>query len=51
MKILMDNKYVKDKRTWQGKKPRTIYRITERGMKEFKDYYDSLVNFIKENKV
>lgn len=47
MKVLAENRIVKIRKTFVGKKPRTSYRITSIGRKKFFNYLNNLGLFLR----
>jgi DNA-binding MarR family transcriptional regulator len=49
LKKLEDAKYVKIKKSFEGKRPKTVVLITEIGKRAFRDYIEALKLFIEKN--
>jgi DNA-binding HxlR family transcriptional regulator len=47
LKVLLKNEYVLMSKEFVANKPRTTYRITEKGKLAFKEYVNSLEKFLK----
>lgn len=47
LKVLLKNEYIFMKKEFVANKPRTTYRISEKGRLAFKEYIDSLEKFLK----
>lgn len=45
--ILEDKGYIESEKSFVGKKTRTVYRITSRGRKAFKEYVKELESILK----
>lgn len=49
LKSLEEAGYIEYEKLFEGRKPKTIYKLTEKGKEAFLNYIESLKNFIKEN--
>ena len=45
---LSDAGYISVEKTFEGKKPRTICRITPVGLQAFEEYFDALKSYLKQ---
>lgn len=50
MRKLEDAGYVEVKKFFEGRRPKTTYRLTQKGEKALKEYIETLENIIKEVK-
>lgn len=50
LKTLEDAEYVEYEKFFEGRRPKTIYRLTDKGKTAFGEYIETLANFISANK-
>jgi len=48
-RALEDLKYISCKKTFIGRKPKTIYKATKKGREAFKEHIEALESFLKSN--
>ncbi len=48
LRVLEDNEYIEVEKTFVKRKPRTTYRLTPKGKKEFRRYLDELEMIVKQ---
>lgn len=50
LKTLEDAKYLEYEKFFEGRRPKTVYRLTKQGKAAFGEYINHLANFIAHNK-
>lgn len=50
MKLLEKEEYIEVEKLFVGKRPKTIYKISEKGAKAFKKYIENLKKFMEKNR-
>lgn len=49
LKTLEDGGYIEYEKFFEGRRPKTIYKLTKQGRADFGEYIDHLTNFITTN--
>jgi DNA-binding PadR family transcriptional regulator len=49
LKSLEEAGYIEYEKLFEGRKPKTIYKLTQKGKEAFLNYIEALKNFIKEH--
>jgi DNA-binding HxlR family transcriptional regulator len=47
LRVLEKNSYISETKEFVGRRPKTAYRATEKGVNAFRSYIDSLERFLK----
>lgn len=50
LKTLEDAEYIEFEKFFEGRRPKTIYRLSPKGKEAFRKYIETLVGFITNNK-